>query len=304
MTEHHFSLNEDRACLLLSGEDARNFLQGMVTNDVDKVGPATSLYAAFLSAQGRLLHDLFIAEWPDGAQPSALVLDGDAARLDDLKRRLTMYKLRAKVTITDGRDRLTVALMWGSQALDALGLPTTPGATAKFSGGIVFVDPRLAALGARAILPRETAASSLEAAGFRQAPLSVHQRLRLSLGVPEGSRDLLVEKALPMESGFDELNGVDFKKGCYIGQELTARMKYRALIKKRLFPVEIEGPTPAPGDPVMRGQEEVGEFRSAADGIGLALLKLEAIEPTAPEVPPLTAGAAILRPKPPGWLGH
>jgi folate-binding protein YgfZ len=302
MADRHYALNEERACLVLGGEDAASFLQGMLSNDVTKVGRGRAIYAAFLTAQGRLLHDLFVAQPPAGPDAGSFILDGEAARLDDLKRRLTMYKLRAKVTIADARDRLAVALLWGASALAALDLPAEPGRARPWQGGVVFVDPRLAALGARAILPSAGADASLAAAGFAAAPLRDHQRLRLSLGVPEGSRDMPAEKALLLESGFEELNGVDFEKGCYIGQELTARMKHRGLVKKRLFPVAIEGPLPAPGTPVMLGAEEVGEMRAGLDGVGLALLKAEPAAAAAATGKPLTAGDALLRPKKPAWF--
>src|SRR6185503_18496273 len=114
--------------------------------------------------------------------------------------------------------------------------------------------------------------------GLDEVPLAEYEALRLELGVPDGSRDLPVEKAILLENGFDELHGIDWQKGCYMGQELTARTKYRGLVRKRLLPVEIEGPLPAPGTPVMAGDKEAGEMRSGADGLGLALLRLEHLE--------------------------
>ncbi|HEY6336136.1 MAG TPA: folate-binding protein [Alphaproteobacteria bacterium] len=298
MPNRFYALNEERACLILTGGDVREFLQGMVSNDIEKLSPSHALYAGFLTAQGRFLHDLFIAELADGA----IVLDGEAGRLDDLKRRLTMYKLRANVTIADARETLAVAVLWGGDVFQPVGLSAEPNAARAFEGGVVFVDPRLASLGCRAMLPRSKLAAALEAAGFALAPFDGYCRLRLSLGVPEGSKDMPVEKALLLESGFEELNGVDFEKGCYIGQELTARMKYRALVKKRLFPVEIDGPAPAPGTPVIFGGEDVGELRRAQDGVGLALLKLDAVEAALAQEKPLMAADAIIRPRKPAWF--
>ena len=175
-------------------------------------------------------------------------------------------------------------------------------AARAFAGGIVYVDPRLAALGARAILPRGGATAACAAAGFAPAEESAYQILRLSEGVPDGSRDLTVERALLLENGFDELNGVDWKKGCYVGQEVTARMKYRALVKKRLMPVRIDGAPPAPGTPILLGEEDAGEMRSAADGLGLALLRLDAVEQASREGRALSAGPARLTPLKPGWI--
>jgi folate-binding protein YgfZ len=132
--------------------------------------------------------------------------------------------------------------------------------------------------------------------GLPEAPLADYEALRLKFGVPDGSRDLPVEKALLLESGFDELHGVDWKKGCYMGQELTARTKYRGLVKKRLFPVQVEGTLPAPGTIVERNGEEVGEIRSGAGNRALAMLRLEAVEGS------LTAGGARIVPQKPDWM--
>ena len=283
-----------RAVLAVTGEDRVAFLQGLVSNDVARVGPARAIHAAFLTAQGRFLHEFFIAG--DG---DALLLDGEAARLDDLRRRLSLYRLRAKVAI-ERRDALGVVALFGPGAASHAGLLGEAGAARPFAGGVAFVDPRLPGLGARAILPRD-AIAGLAASGFALAPFAEWDALRLSLGVPDGSRDLPVEKALLLENGFDELNGVDWKKGCYVGQELTARMKYRLLTKKRLTPVRIEGPIPAPGTPVMLGRDEAGVMRSALGGAGLALLRLETIEQAAREAKPLDCGEARLTPMTPAW---
>jgi folate-binding protein YgfZ len=285
----------DRAVLEIAGEDRRDFLQGLVSNDVAKVGAGRAVYAALLTAQGKYLHDFFIAAIGD-----AFVLDGEAARLADLKRRLGLYKLRAKVTLADAGDRYVAAAAFGPGALDALRLPAEPGAAVSFAGGLAYVDPRLAELGARLLLPRSGGLAPLEAAGFRIADAAAYDKLRLTLGVPDGSRDLVVEKSILLESGFDELNGVDWQKGCYIGQELTARTKSRGLIKKRLLPVTIAGPLPAPGTPVLLGAEDAGEMRSSSDGMGLALLRLDALGETSAEKP-LTAGPARLTPHKPSW---
>ena len=284
-----------RAVLEIAGEDRRAFLQGLVSNDVEKVAPDRAIYAALLTAQGKYLHDFFIAEIGD-----AFLIDAEAARLADLKRRLGLYRLRAKVTLGENGDRYIVAAAFGSDALNLLDLPAEPGAAVPFAGGIAYVDPRLPELGARLLLRRGAGLAPLQSAGFRIDDGTEYDRLRLSLGIPDGSRDLAVEKAILLESGFEELNGIDWQKGCYIGQELTARTKYRALIKKRLMPVVIDGPLPAPGTLVMLGDQEAGEMRSGRDGLGLALLRLEAVA-EASAGKPLTAGTATLVPRKPGW---
>ena len=224
-----------------------------------------------------------------------MLLDCEAARLADLMRRLKIYKLRSQVALEDASGELAVAVLFGAQALDALGLPAEAGRAAALAGGLAFVDPRLAGLGARAILPRDGAEAALADAGFAAAPLEAYDRLRISLGVPDGSRDLEVEKSILLENGFDELGGVDWNKGCFMGQELTARTKYRALIKKRLVPVAFDGPAPAPDTPVMADGKEAGVMRSAVDGLGLALLRLEHLEA------PLMAGDLAVKPRKPDW---
>jgi len=295
MSERSCTLLADRAVLEIAGDERKSFLQGLVSNDVEKVADDRVVYAALLTAQGKYLHDFFIGEIG-----GAFLLDAEAARLADLKRRLGLYRLRAKVTLGENGDRYVVAAAFGSEALDLLDLPPEPGAAVPFAGGIAYVDPRLPALGARLLLRRGAGLAPLESAGFKVVDAALYDRLRLSLGIPDGSRDLALEKAILLEAGFEELNGVDWQKGCYVGQELTARTKYRALIKKRLIPVAVEGPLPEPGTPVMLGDAEAGEMRSGRDGLGLALLRLEAVAEASP-AKPLTAGAARLTPKKPGW---
>jgi tRNA-modifying protein YgfZ len=292
MPEASFALLNDRGVLAVSGPDRRNFLQGLVSNDVEKVGPTQARYAALLTAQGKYLHDFMMIEFAD-----EIWLEAEAERLGDLKRRLSIYRLRAKATL-DERPELAVAVAFGTGAPAAMGLSAEPGAGREFGSGVAFVDPRLAALGVRCILPRTDLRSALEGTGLEEWGFPDYDRLRLELGVPDGGRDLVAEKSILLEAGFDELNGVDWQKGCYIGQELTARTKYRGLIKKRLMPVAIDGPPPAPGTIVTADGREVGEMRSSRDRLGLALLRIE----PASGGKQLKAGQTTLRPSTPGWM--
>jgi folate-binding protein YgfZ len=292
MAEKSFVALPERGLLSIRGPDRGAFLQGLVSNDVGKVSPARAIYAALLTAQGKYLHDFFIAE-----REGAFLLDGEAKRLPDLQRRLSLYKLRAKVTVAPADPGLAILVAFGPGALDALSLPHEAGAAAPFAGGLAYVDPRLPALGARIVLPRETAGEALRGAGFTEAAFAAYDRLRLEAGVPDGSRDLVIEKSILLESGFEELNGVDWQKGCYVGQELTARTKYRGLIKKRLMPVRVEGAMPMPGAIIRRNGEEVGEIRSGQDGIALALLRLEAVAAAGD----LRAGDSAIHPIKPDW---
>ena len=278
-----FLIARDRALISLTGEDRQAFLQGLVSNDVAKAAPGRALYAAFLTAQGKYLHDIFIAV--DGDR---LLIECEAARRADLLRRLSLYKLRSKVALAQ-ENTLSVGLCFGEGVLAALHLAPKAGEARAESGGVIFVDPRLAALGARVYLP---ASSEPAETGSRED----YDRLRISLGVPDGSRDLPVEKAILLENGFDELNAIDWDKGCYMGQELTARTRYRGLVRKRLMPVAIEGPAPEFGAALLLGDKEAGEMRSASGDMGLALVRLEALGQGA-----LTSGPSRLTPAKPDW---
>jgi folate-binding protein YgfZ len=292
MREASFVLLEDRGILAVSGADRRVFLQGLVSNDVEKVGPTQARYAALLTAQGKYLHDFMMIEFG-----GALWLEGETGRQSDLKRRLSIYRLRAKAALEE-RPELTVAVVFGRGARAVMGLSEEPGAARSFASGVAFIDPRLAALGVRCILPRVDIRAALDSAGLAETGFPAYDRLRLGLGIPDGGRDLIPEKSILLEAGFEELNGVDWQKGCYIGQELTARTKYRGLIKKRLMPIEIDGPAPAPGTIITADGREVGEMRSSCGGLGLALLRIEPVV----EGRPLKAGTATVVASTPGWM--
>jgi len=292
-----FTRLTDRGVLAIRGEDRVAFLQGLVSNDVAAVAPDRAIHAAFLTPQGKYLHDFFIVE-----RGEALLLDCEVERRADLMRRLKIYKLRARVEIADETESWAVAAIHGEGAVAAIGGGAIPGAALPFAGGVAYVDPRLAALGARAIVPADRAEESLAAAGLEAADRRDWDALRLSLGVPDGSRDLEVEKSTLMESGFDELNGISWQKGCYMGQELTARTKYRGLVKRRLVPIALDGPPPAAGTAITRDGKPVGEVRSglALDGGGraLALIRLEVLKDDSP----LDASGISVRPHRPAWM--
>lgn len=265
----HLTYLPDRGVLEIAGPDRIGFLQGLVSNDVTAVKPGALVWAAFLTPQGKWLADFFI-----GTDGERLLLDAERAQIPLLLQKLGRYRLRAQVALRDASDEWAVHAAWGSR-------PPPP------EGGWVAADPRLEEAGwrvyARAPLP---GLASFEA----------WDRHRLALGLPDGSRDLEAEKTVLLEAGFDELNGISWSKGCYLGQELTARTKYRGLVKRRLVPVAITGELPRPGTPVMAEEKQVGEMRSGQPGIGLALLRTEALDQ------PLAAGAAKLQPIVPSWM--
>lgn len=261
-----------RGVLRIDGEDRVAFLQGLVSNDVSRVGADRAIYAALLTPQGKFLHDFFIAAIGD-----SLLIDCEGDRRDDLFRRLRMYRLRSKVELTDVTEELTVHAAFGEGAAGLAGENPSAGQAMPNGEGVSFVDPRLAGAGLRYILPAGTAP---ETGGLpvSAATADDYDRWRLSLGLPDGSRDMVVEKAILLESGFEALNGVDFDKGCYMGQELTARTKYRGLVKKRLMPVRITGDLPEPGTAIMAGDRDVGEIRSGRGDLAMALVRLDALE--------------------------
>lgn len=279
MSAPGFSVLSHRGVIAVAGEDRVAFLQGLISNDVTKAAPGHAVWAALLTPQGRFLADMFVVD----AGFNTLLLETERERAPALAKKLALYKLRSKVTVEDRSEAMDVVAVFGPGAEKCNAVP----------GALSYVDPRLAALGVRVLLPKGAAARLLQ---LPEAPLADYEALRLRLGVPDGSRDMPVEKALLLESGFDELNGIDWQKGCYMGQELTARTKYRGLIKRRLFPVRIEGVLPAPGTAIVRDGKEVGEIRSGQGDRALAMLQLEARNG------PLTAQDAQIVPEVPTWM--
>jgi folate-binding protein YgfZ len=284
MSARQFSLSPHRSVIAVGGPDRVEFLQGLISNDATKVAPGRAIWAALLTPQGRFLNDMFVADGGD----DMLLLETERERAPALAKKLSMYKLRSKATVEDRGAALEVAVAYGPDAASVL----------PIANAIAFVDPRLPELGIRVIAPSGTAAGLLQTLGFSAAPLQSYDELRVKLGVPDGSRDLVVEKALLLENGFDELNGVDWQKGCYMGQELTARTKYRALIRKRLFPVKVEGALPEPGAPVHLGDQEVGELRSGVGERALAMLRVD----VARSGQTLSAGDTRLVAEIPAWM--
>ena len=260
----------DRACLRLTGSDLRTFLQGLVTQDIAVLDQAPALYAAMLTPQGKYLYDFFLVS--DGG---SMVLDGERVTLPDLIKRLRMYKLRAQVAIDDLSASHGVLAGWGNAAMPA-------GA---------FTDPRLPALGWRLIVSADAPTPPADASA------EDYDAHRLALGVPDASHDIERDKTLILEANIDALNGVSFVKGCYVGQELTARMKHRGNIRRRLVPVHIDGTAPPTGTALMADGKDVGSLRSARGAYGIAMIRLEDLDKA-----PFEADGARLTPVLPDWL--
>jgi folate-binding protein YgfZ len=257
----------DRAVIEISGADRVTFLQGLVSQDVTGAGPGRAVWAALLTPQGKWLADFFIF-----AEGERLLLDVEAAQAAMLVQKLSRFRLRARVALSEAA--LSVVAGWGGAELPA---------------GIAAPDPRMPEAGWRALLPAPLP-PSLQGDDDYEAH-------RLACGFPNGSRDMEAEHSVLLEAGFDELNGISWSKGCYMGQELTARTKYRGLVKRRLVPVRISGEAPPRGTPVTLRGEEVGEIRSSHQGRGMALLRLPALRAAA-----LDCGGAVLTPDIPRWM--
>jgi len=281
---------EGRGVLAVSGEDRVAFLQGLVSNDVERVAPDRAVYSAFLTPQGKFLLDFFITS--DGDR---LLLECEASALAAFSKKLRIYKLRSKVALEDVSVGFESFAAFGDGALEALGLSTEPGAARECIGGIAITDPRLAAMGARLLVP---AGADVALLGLDEAGAADYDAHRINLGIPDGARDMEVEKTVLLEAGFDELNGVDWKKGCYMGQELTARTKYRGLVKRRLMPITADGPLPAPGTPITLDGRDAGEVRSGQNDAAMAMIRLNMLEDGAG---PLRAGDVVITPRKPDW---
>lgn len=260
-----------RGVLEISGEDRLSFLQGLVTQELDGLSPGEARYAALLTPQGKYLFDFLVV-----ADKDRLLLDCEGPRAADLLRRLMMYKLRAKVALADKSADMKVAACWNGPP------PDLPDA-------VVYPDPRHPDLGHRLIVAAANAPADDDGS---------YDAHRLALGIGEGGGDFLVDKLLILEGNLDYLNGVSFTKGCYVGQEITARMKHRGKVRKRLLPVQVTGPLPSPGTPVLVGGKEAGELRGGVEGRALAYLRLEDIE-VGQSYP---CGDAVVTPERPPWL--
>ncbi len=248
---------EDRGVISVSGEDATSFLQGLLTNDVERLGPSEARYGALLTPQGKILFDMIVVRAASSEEPSYLI-DCTATQAADLAKRLGFYKLRAKVAVADVSADRAVAAFWGAEPASVEGL--------------LYADPRDPRLGWRAILPRPIAA----AVGTEH--VGEYEGLRIAVGAPKGGLDFAYADAFPHDANFDLLHGVDFDKGCYVGQEVVSRMKHRGTARKRVARVKLAGPAPAPGTPVMDRELAVGALGSSSGREALALLRLDRAE--------------------------
>mgnify|MGYP002784354077 CR=1 FL=1 len=267
---------DNRAILTLKGDDARSFLQGIITNDINKVNSTQSIYTCLLTPQGKFLYDFFIAELNGD-----LIIDCEKSRKDELVKKLMMYRLRSKVSIEDISDKFQIAALVGENVLKQDGLVSnSPGKTISFCKGVAFIDPRTDKMFARSVIERSNDYKSFEAKGFVLGSIEDYEYLRIANAVPNGIDDMLPDKSFPLHNRMDELNAIDFKKGCYVGQEVTARSKHRGNIRKSLFVIsESESAFPEIGSALtVNNGKTAGNILSRAKDKALAILDKDVLQ--------------------------
>jgi folate-binding protein YgfZ len=276
----------DRGVVKVAGEAARSFLNGLVTADIGKVTPDAPCFAALLTPQGKIIVDAIVAE-ADPSDGGGFFLDVPRALAKTCVDRLNFYKLRAKVMIEDLSEILGVMALWDGERPSEYGL--------------CYRDPRLAALGLRAMLPPHLAAEAAGDLGAALKPATDYETHRIALGVPRGGLDFSYGDAFPHEADMDQLHGVDFAKGCYVGQEVVSRMEHRGSARSRIVPVAYDGFPPEAGAAVTAAEKPVGTFGSAAQGRALALLRLDRAADALAAGHAIVAGAVTLRLVKPEW---
>jgi len=272
----------DRGVVRVAGPDARKFLNGLITADLAKVTPTQPRFAALLTPQGKIIVDFIVAE-----AEGAFFLDCPRALAPTLSDRLTFYKLRAKVTIENLSGTLDVLAIWGEDSV--------------IRQGLCYPDPRLRGLGMRCIVSPDRAADGAADVGAEFVDASEYAAHRIALGVPQGGADFAYGDAFPHESDMDQLRGVDFDKGCFIGQEVVSRIEHRASARTRVVPVGFDGAPPDTGVPVMAGDKSVGLMGSGVSGRGLAALRLDRVEEALASRTALVAGGVELHLVKPPW---
>jgi hypothetical protein len=274
----------DRGVIKVTGDDARKFLHGLVTADVLGIAPGTARFCALLTPQGKIIADFFVTEAPQ-AEGGGFLLDIPRALAVTLVEKLNLYKLRAKVLIEDLTEILGVLAVW-----DGAGTTTQ---------GLSFADPRLPALGFRVIIPPDRAAMAASEVGAALVSAEDYEAHRIALGVPRGGLDFAYGDAFPHEADMDQLGGVDFAKGCYVGQEVVSRIDHRGIARTRAVALRYDGATPESGAPITAGERRVGTMGSAARGRGIALIRLDRVAEAEPAS--LAAGGIPIRLIKPDW---
>lgn len=267
----------DRGVVKVAGEDARNFLNGLITTDVDRLKPGLGRFGALLTPQGKIIVDFLITEVPAG-HGGGFLIDCPKALADTLATKLKFYKLRAKVSV-ENLD-LGVLAAWDGQ----------PAAQPD----LAFADPRNAALGTRILIPEDLKQTLSDLIGAELVDAAEYEAHRIALGVPRGGVDFMYNDAFPHETNMDRLAGVDFDKGCYVGQEVVSRMQHRGTARTRSVKVLLDGASPEPGATILAGDKPVGSIGSTAGGKGIALVRIDRVADALDAGQPLTAGGLTL----------
>jgi folate-binding protein YgfZ len=280
------ALLPDRGVVKVAGDDARGFLNGLVTNDMGKVAPGKPRFAALLTPQGKIIIDFIVAEAAinDGG---GFFLDCPRALASALVEKLNFYKLRAKVICEDLSSVLGVMAIWDG--------------TAESEYGLSYPDPRLPALGSRMMLPPHLAEEAAADLGGMLVGADAYEAHRIALGVPRGGLDFIYGDTFSHEADMDQLNGVDFGKGCYVGQEVVSRVEHRASARSRVVPIVYDEFAPSSGLPVMAGDRQIGTLGSTAKGHGLALMRLDRIRDALAAGATIEAGGIAIRAVKPAW---
>jgi len=285
------ALLPDRGVVKVAGADARNFLHGLVSADIRGLAAGTARFCALLSPQGKIVADFIVAQAP-AADGGGFFLDAPRALTPTLVDKFNLYKLRARVIAEDLSAVLGVLAAWDTDG-------ARPHATTAY--GLAYADPRLPALGLRVMLPPHLAAAASADLGATLVEASEYEAHRIALGIPQGGVDFSYGDAFPHEADMDQLGGVDFAKGCYVGQEVVSRMEHRGLARTRAVPVRYDGAVPQAGAAVMAGARQVGRMGSAARGRGLALLRLDRVAEAFARGETLFVGAVPIHPVKPDW---
>jgi folate-binding protein YgfZ len=270
----------DRGVVKVSGDDARHFLNGLVTTDVTQVAPGLGRFGALLTPQGKIIVDFLITEAPSG-DGGGLLIDCPRPLAQALADKLGFYRLRAKVVVENLTDNLGVLAAWGGD------LNVKP--------DLAFADPRHAALGLRILVPEPLAQKAADLIGAELVDGTAYEFNRIASGVPRGGMDFMYGDAFPHETNMDRLHGVDFGKGCYVGQEVVSRMQHRGTTRTRTVRIDVNGPAPEPGVAVMAGDKSIGTMGSTAAHHGLALIRIDRAADAIQAGNPLTAGGIPIR---------
>ena len=270
----------DRGVVKVFGEDARNFLGGLVTTDVERIESGTGRFGALLTPQGKIVVDFLITEAP-ASDGGGFLLDCPRALAQTLTDKLRFYKLRAKVSVENLSDGLGVIAAWDGEA--------------SMQPDLAFADPRQPSLGLRILAPEQLAPAIAEQIGADLVDASAYEAHRIACGVPRGGLDFIYGDAFPHETNMDRLHGVDFDKGCYVGQEVVSRMQHRGTARTRTVKIILDDYSPEPGQPILAGDKQVGTMGSTAGKHGLALIRTDRVSDALASGAKLTAGGLPIR---------